>query len=45
MTLNTFTTWEGQVIKINNDGLKKPIILGNIYWSPKDNNAKYHQFI
>ncbi len=45
ITLNTFTTWEGQVIKINNSVLKKPIILGNICRPPKDNNAKYRQFI
>ncbi len=45
MTLNKYRTWQGQTIKVTNSGLKKIINLVNMYRPPKDNNAKYCQFI
>ncbi len=43
MKLNTYDFWEGQVIKITKVGLNKPLIIANIYRSPKDLNDKYGQ--
>jgi exonuclease III len=45
MTLNTYDTWEGQVIRITKGGLRRPIIIANIYRPPKDVHEKYRQFI
>ncbi len=45
LTLNTFTTWEGQVIKITDGGLKKPITICDIYRPPRDTNIYYRKFI
>ena len=44
MTLNTYDTWEGQIVRITKGGLLKPIILANIYRPPKNFNQKYRQF-
>jgi hypothetical protein len=44
MTCNKYTSWEAQFIKIINGGLKRAIILGNIYRPPKDLIEKYKQF-
>ncbi len=44
-TLNNYQTWEGQMIQIKKGGLKKPIIVANLYRPPKDATDKYKQFI
>ncbi len=41
MTINKYSTQEGQIIKVTNSGLKKTINLVNMHSPPKDNNAKY----
>ena len=38
-------TWEGQLIEITGGGLKKPVIVGNIYRPPRDLNINHTQFI
>ncbi len=46
MELNTYDTWEGQVIEVKKGNhLPKPVIIGNIYRPPKDLIDKYQEFI
>ncbi len=44
-SLNTFSSWKGQIVKITEGGLQKQINIVNIYQPPKDKNDKYHEFI
>lgn len=44
--LNSFSTWEGQVIQVKKgEHLAKPVILGNFYRHPFDTNADIRQFL
>ncbi len=44
--LNSFSTWEGQVVKLNESGLQKPInIFFYINQDPRVQNGKDHEFI
>ncbi len=44
--LNTYATWEGQVIEVmRGKTLNKPLYIGNIYRPPKENLEFYNQFI
>ena len=46
LTLNNYTTWEGQVIEVTQEKtLSKPLYIGNIYRPPKENLEFYDQFI
>ncbi len=44
-SLNSFSTWEGQIVKINEDVLQKSINILNIYWAPRVQNENYLEFI
>ncbi len=46
LTVNNYKTWEGQVIEVMQEKtLSKPLYIGNIYRSPKENLEFYDQFI
>ena len=44
-SLNTFSTWEGQIIKVSDGALQRPINIVNVYRAPKVKNDDYYQFI
>ncbi len=45
MTLNTYSTWEAQIIKVTNNGLKKLMLVRNINRPPRDTINQYNEFI
>ncbi len=46
LKLNTYATWEGQVIEVTQEKtLSKPLYIGNIYRPPKECLEYYDQFI
>ncbi len=44
-SFNSFSTWDNQILKINEGGLQKPINIFNIYQAPMVQNEKYREFI
>ena len=43
--LNTYTNWEGQLLKVKGGGLSQTFVIGNIYRPPRSLNENYNEFI
>ena len=42
---NNSTVWEGLFIEVSGKGLKKPVLIGNVYREPRNTNNGYQSFI
>ena len=42
---NNSTVWEGFFIEVNEKGVKKPVIIGNVYRPPRNTKNGYQSFI
>ena len=42
---NNSTVWEGLFIEVSEKGVKKPVIIGNVYSPPRNTNNGYQSFI
>ena len=43
--LNTYTNWEGQLLKVKGGSLSQTFVIGNIYRPPRSLNENYNEFI
>ena len=42
---NNSTVWEGLFIEVSGKGLKKTVLIGNVYRPPRNTNNGYQSFI